>query len=265
MRPGRILAASLTGLCIAGAGLAQPAALPLARLDHVPVAVRDLEAAADDYRALGFVIKPGRPHANGLRNAHIKFPNGAGLEFITAPRASDPLAASYRALIAQGDGPAFMTLHAPNETATAEALTAAGIAHHATAQGLELHEPALDWLFFTRDNRSPSDRPEHFRHLNGACGLYEVWVAIDQRAPLARLLTALGAGSRVEARPAPLNTTATVFELAAGSRVVVVPGRHQTIPGRPVIGVVMAACGNAPRQWTPAVAHGLWLSLQPAP
>jgi hypothetical protein len=30
-------------------------------IDHVPVAVADLEAAGARYRALGFTLKPGRP------------------------------------------------------------------------------------------------------------------------------------------------------------------------------------------------------------
>ena len=39
-------------------------------IDHVPIAVNDLEQAAAAYRRLGFVLKPGRPHANGIRNLH---------------------------------------------------------------------------------------------------------------------------------------------------------------------------------------------------
>jgi hypothetical protein len=33
------------------------------RIDHVPIAVRDLPAAVAQFRALGFVIKPGLPPA----------------------------------------------------------------------------------------------------------------------------------------------------------------------------------------------------------
>jgi hypothetical protein len=42
------------------------------RLDHVAIAVRDLHAARSTFGAsLGFALKPGRLHANGLENAHI--------------------------------------------------------------------------------------------------------------------------------------------------------------------------------------------------
>ncbi|MCI0434391.1 MAG: VOC family protein [Gemmatimonadetes bacterium] len=35
-------------------------------LDHIPIAVNDLDAAAARYRQLGFTLKPGRPHDGGF-------------------------------------------------------------------------------------------------------------------------------------------------------------------------------------------------------
>jgi catechol 2,3-dioxygenase-like lactoylglutathione lyase family enzyme len=259
---GDVRHARVAGLALLLAAL-PVAGQPLARLDHVPLVVQDLDAAVTDYRALGFAIKPGRPHANGLRNAHVKFRNGAGIELITAPAARDTLSAHYTVLLAQGEGPAFMTLHAPDEAGAAAALQAAGITHRRDATGIELTDPALGWLFFTGDNRSPTDKPEHFAHTNGACGTREVWVALDDTAPLTRLLTALGAQARDESRPAPLAAVARVFDLGAGGQVVVVPARHQVVPGRPVMGVVLRACGSVANHWPPSRTHGLWLSLSP--
>jgi len=72
---------------MAAAGPAAPE--PVVRgLDHVPLAVKDLEQAKADFEALGFALKPGRPHDNGLRNAHVKFPDGTEIELITADRKS---------------------------------------------------------------------------------------------------------------------------------------------------------------------------------
>jgi hypothetical protein len=65
-------------------------------LDHVPIAVNDLERAAAGYRRLGFALKPGRPHDNGIRNQHVKFRDGTELELITAPDARDALTRTYR-------------------------------------------------------------------------------------------------------------------------------------------------------------------------
>jgi hypothetical protein len=45
---------------------AQGEAQPLVRgIDHIPVAVTDLERSAADFQALGFTLKPGRPMKMG--------------------------------------------------------------------------------------------------------------------------------------------------------------------------------------------------------
>ena len=236
-------------------------AQPLVRLDHIPVAVSDLDQAIIDFRALGFAIKPGRPHANGLRNAHVKFVDGAGLELITPTQAHDALSARYADFLRAGEGPSYLTLHALDTSRAAAALRAAGIAHSLDADGLNLTDTRLSsWIFFAGDNRSPTDRPEHFSHANGAFATQEVWVALDDAEPLARLLSALGARSRDEGRGEPLSTRARVFELADGGRIVIVAARHQLVPGHPLIGVVLATRGGDTSP--PAPAHGFWLALQ---
>src|SRR5476651_2867780 len=88
---GRLLLSLLIALYAAPAW----AQFSLQGLDHVPVVVRDLEQAKADFEALGFVLKPGQPHANGLRNLHAKFPDGTEIELITATTASDSLSAEY--------------------------------------------------------------------------------------------------------------------------------------------------------------------------
>ena len=55
-------------------------------LDHIPIAVAGLEGATERYHALGFTLKPGRFHANGIRNQHVKFAAGTELELITEPQ-----------------------------------------------------------------------------------------------------------------------------------------------------------------------------------
>src|SRR5262245_30871681 len=79
---------------------------PIAGLDHIPTAVRDLEAASARYRALGFVLKPGRLHDDSILNNHAKFPDGTEIELITATQPGDALASRYLQKIAAGDGPA---------------------------------------------------------------------------------------------------------------------------------------------------------------
>lgn len=177
-------------MCLLGALLAIAGSLSVkARepvtlgLDHIPVVVRDLERATATFRALGFSLKPGREHGDGIRNAHVKFPNGSGLELLTvaAPTAQkvDDLSRHYLDLIRAGDGPAFMSLHARNTASLRTALGEAGYRFHADGGSTELERPDLTYLFVVRDNRSPTDRPEHFAHTNGATALSAVWVASE--------------------------------------------------------------------------------------
>ena len=72
-------------------------------LDHIAIAVADLDAAAEQYRKLGFTLKPGRAHENGIRNQHVKFADGTEIELISAPEARDALTAEYLTHLAQGD------------------------------------------------------------------------------------------------------------------------------------------------------------------
>src|SRR5687767_7924561 len=113
LRAGAGWAAAAGLACLsAGSPVSSQGPLPVRvaiGLDHIPVAVRDLEAASATYRALGFSLKPGRPHANGIRNAHVKFPNGAGIELLTVPAAVDPLSTTYVKMIRAGEGPAFLS------------------------------------------------------------------------------------------------------------------------------------------------------------
>jgi catechol 2,3-dioxygenase-like lactoylglutathione lyase family enzyme len=79
---GAIVAIPVALVSVIGAAGNQPPLL--AGLDHIPIAVRDLEQASRRYQALGFSLKPGRVRANGIRNQHVKFPDGTELELITA-------------------------------------------------------------------------------------------------------------------------------------------------------------------------------------
>ena len=258
-----------------------PTAAVAIGLDHIPVAVRDLEAASATYRALGFSLKPGRPHANGIRNAHVKFPDGAGLELLTVPAAVDPLSTKYLDMIRAGDGPAFLSFHARDTNALHAALRAGGYAFRDANGMTDLSAPPFGFLFWIADNRSPTDRPEHFAHPNGATALGAVSIATDDGDTLARLLVALGGRQEHREVLAPDRVEATVVKLAEGD-VVILPARHQLLPGRPIIGAsfrvkdlatvrrALAAGRVSPRPGLelaerlvvePSKAHGLWLEF----
>ena len=73
-------------------------------LDHIVIAVADLDRAMADYRALGFQVLPGGQHPGRTsHNALVVFADGAYLELI-AWRAPAPEERWYRTLSAHGEG-----------------------------------------------------------------------------------------------------------------------------------------------------------------
>jgi catechol 2,3-dioxygenase-like lactoylglutathione lyase family enzyme len=161
-------------------------------LDHMMVAVTNLESAAERYRALGFALKPGQPHANGLRNQHVKFANGTELELITAPAAVDTMTANYVAHLRSGDGPAYAGFFAPDRARLTARLDARKLPYRRSGALTTFPDGhPLKHLFFGARNHSPTDRPEHFAHANGAVSLMGVWLATDE-ADTQTMLTSLG-------------------------------------------------------------------------
>jgi len=232
-------------------------------IDHVPIAVNDLDRAVAAYRRLGFVLKPGRPHDNGIRNLHAKFADGTELELITAPTARDALTATYRRHLAAGDGPAFLALYAPS-----------------TGGAPRMVVPP--YVFFGPRNRSPTDRPEHFAHANTAESLVSVWLAGADLARERRLLAAVGATFVEREVSVPDVVKATVARLPDGE-ILLLPASRRLAEGRPIVGATVRvrsldaarralARGDVAARETPAAplsvfvppeaAHGLWLELR---
>jgi catechol 2,3-dioxygenase-like lactoylglutathione lyase family enzyme len=252
-------------------------------LDHVPIAVTDLEAASRRYDALGFRLKPGQPHANGIRNQHVKFPNGTELELITAPKGVDPLTREYREHLASGDGPAFAGFFAADRARLDGTLSALGLPT-STEGGLTTF-PArhpLRYLFFGNRTASPTDRPEHFAHPNGARALLSLWLAVDD-GNVRALMTSLGVSFDTVDVDLPNTRQALRGSLPEGD-ILLLPHTRQVVPGRPIAGVTLqidtlsatcAALTQAPASigntlvWRdhsvfipPGVAHGLWIELR---
>jgi hypothetical protein len=175
-------------------------------LDHIPIAVRDLERAKADFEALGFVLKPGRAHANGLRNTDAKFRDGTELELITANAATDALSRRYVDWLEQGEGPVLLGLYAPEGT-----------------------PPPIDGMFYDRRQRSPTDRPGHFAHRNGARTLAAARVAGLDAWP----------GAVAGARCSPFGTALGTSRLPEGE-IVFLPASARRLGGRPIIGATVA-------------------------
>jgi catechol 2,3-dioxygenase-like lactoylglutathione lyase family enzyme len=265
---------------------AAPADSVRLRLDHVPIAVRDLDAAVRTFGALGFSFKPGRPHENSILNQHVKFADGSALELITATEPRDDLARYYRDFLARGEGGAFLSLDAGPVAPVSAAIRPVEPDHRATSGayfeslGFEGAHP-LRYLFFILIQSRPPDLPEHLSHANGAARLAAVWVRRHDPSHERRLLERLGARSCPSSLRLPVGGLAAEMRLERGS-VYLVPSPG-AIPARAVAGVTLevpdlAAArravslpdtavqrGRDPRgEWLripPQHAHGIWIEL----
>lgn len=189
-------------------------------LDHAPVVVRDLDQAKADFKALGFVLKPGRPHDNGLRNLHAKFRDGTEIELITATTASDSLSTDYLEWLRTGDGPAKFGLYVPDDRAA-------------------FRPGVWEGVFFDHRQKSPTDRPEHFAHPNGAFRLFAAWLAGSRtEQPMRRTLGRTA--EQVVCAPFIQRPTATAVMQLAEGEVVFLPETFQRLRGRPIVALTVA-------------------------
>jgi catechol 2,3-dioxygenase-like lactoylglutathione lyase family enzyme len=215
-------------------------------LDHIPLVVSDLEKATASYLALGFALKSGRAHANGIRNAHIKYRDGAGIELLMPSESRDELNQQYVARLRLGEGPVFFALHAADAELTPVMASLKSVSEPFTQEGnmLTLAAPELADVFFIDSNRSPTDRPEHFAHRNASTALIALWIATPERARMLRLLSALGASVSDQEVFAPLKTAAVVARVANGD-VYLLPESAQTVQGRAIVGATLLTAGLA--------------------
>ncbi|WP_419948955.1 VOC family protein [Candidatus Palauibacter sp.] len=220
-RRGRRKIAAFRWRALAGAAFALPATASAAlaqgapatceapgsslRLDHVPVAVGDLDALSrrltDEF---GFHVADGTRDETGIETAGIGFRDGTRLELKTVgdadarvgPVASE--AGRYAELIADGGGGAYLALAGPGLDEVV-ALAAdlepdlAVIGEGGRARAAFPRDHPLNAVFFVDPDQARPDSPEAPRHANGARGLQAVWVMVEDPERLTRFLLAFGA------------------------------------------------------------------------
>lgn len=208
-------------------------------LDHIPVAVKDLDGAVRQYKRMGFAIKPGRLHANDIRNQHIKFPDGTELELITATESKDPLASVYVRHLLRGDGPAFVGFYVPQLDSVAHFFAASERVYQRAGRLITFPENMLlHYMFFGPRNKTATDRPEHFHHVNGAMSLIGVWLSGQSFENERQLLSDLGASIQAKEVHVPDRITVLVATLLQGE-VLFLPPKYQQIPGRRIVGATL--------------------------
>jgi hypothetical protein len=81
------------------------------QIDHLVTVVADLEQASSRYTQLGFTVKQGRLHANGLVNAHVKFANKTSLELMSVSgEPTDRIARDYQTLLQEREGGVYLAI-----------------------------------------------------------------------------------------------------------------------------------------------------------
>jgi catechol 2,3-dioxygenase-like lactoylglutathione lyase family enzyme len=200
----------------------------LTAIDHLVIAVPDLERAVADYEALGFRVVPGGRHTGiGTYNALIAFADTAYLELIGfyEPRPDH----RWWAPLQRGGGLVDFCLQTDDLAGDAAALRRAGV---------DMSEPErrdrkrpdgfeVRWVFalargaqrgvapFVIADETPRDErvPRQHDHPNGVTGVRTVTVAVDDVAAVRRWYAqALGQPGRDVRRP-DLDAAGVAFAL----------------------------------------------------
>lgn len=180
-------------------------------LDHLVIAVRDLEAAAEFYRRLGFQVGARNRHPWGTENRLVQFP-GCFLELITVDEGVDvppheqrtfSFGAFVKDYLARREGLAMVVLESRDADADRRSFAADGIGDFEPFEferrgrrpdGSEVHvafslafarDPDAPELgFFVCQQRYPENfwNPEFQRHPNGAQNIGAVVVAAPEPA-----------------------------------------------------------------------------------
>ncbi|MBO6523982.1 MAG: VOC family protein [Balneolaceae bacterium] len=229
-------------------------------IDHVIVAVPDLEKATETYSKLGFTIKPGRLHQNGLSNNHIKLKDGSSLELMTViGEPGDKMAKAYQDFLDTKEGGIYIALKAPFELVMEKA-DELGL-HYQVSFGdpfsyLTFENEELGNVFFINYSRSFSDPDSILTHSNNVVGIESVWI---KASPLfTKLLTSLGASSGGKLKT-PDTKENPVYSLNGYDFII----DETTSEDSGIMGIQFKRADILPKEWLPpSENHGVWIMLR---
>src|SRR5262245_10497309 len=174
-------------------------------IDHLVIAVKDLDQAARDYEHLGFTVIPGGQHPVGSHNALIAFKDGSYLEIIAFYR--EAIEHRWWEPLVKGERLVDFCFQTDDLRGDTNKLRQAGV---------EINDPVpwsrkrpdgfeLKWLlslatgshrgvapFLIEDVTPRSERiPRQFSHVNGITGIRQVNVAVGELSPIQTWCSAL--------------------------------------------------------------------------
>lgn len=173
-------------------------------IDHVVIAVRDLQRAHDTWRRLGFLLTPRGYHTLGSQNHCIMFGRDY-VELLAVPQ-PHPALAYYADFLARGDGLAAIALATDDALAAHAELAAAGIgadppldfsrpvalaggAHDCAFRVVQLPveaTPGCRAFLCQHLTRELVWQPAHQAHANGASAIAALAVVAEDPAGAAR-------------------------------------------------------------------------------
>lgn len=174
------------------------------RIDHAILVVDELDAAINDFTALGFTVRYGGVHASGAtHNALIVFQDGTYLELMAPTgRTAQPGTADYSFLFANGEGFAGICLSSDDLDADVAAIRRRG-GHldnpseggRVRPDGVHMHWRS-SWIdseplpFIMQDitprNLRVTEEIDQMTHENGAMGLVGATIRAGSDALLKR-------------------------------------------------------------------------------
>lgn len=246
------------------------------RLDHIVIAVADLDQAIADYRKLGFTVFPGGTHHGGAsHNALIVFADGSYFELIAYLKPS-PEVRWWKLLASAGEGFVDFALLPEDTARDAAAARERGLAIDGPTDGGRLRTDGvrLDWQIVRprttdvpfwcgdvtpRNLRVPEG--DMRRHDNGVTGISRVVVAVaDLAASKARYKALLDSEPKAAPDDAALVSIGDfVIDLLG-------PGNaaaRNAIDRRGEGPFAVILHGRTSRHLTPALSHGAKLSIAP--
>jgi catechol 2,3-dioxygenase-like lactoylglutathione lyase family enzyme len=243
-------------------------------LDHVVIAVNDLDRAVADYQALGFTVYPGGVHHGGVsHNALVVFADGAYFEII-AYREAAPTNRWWRVLTTAGEGIVDFAVLPENTEQDLHAARARGLDVEGPTPGgrLRLDGVRLDWqivrpattdLPFWCGDVTPRELrvPEGAirRHPNAVTGISRVRIVVaDLAASIARFKALVGPEAVSTDNGIPrIGLKGTVFELIGPDNDDA--RRHLAVRGEGVLSLELR--GSAAKALEPKLRHGADLTI----
>ncbi len=146
----------------------------------VIVAVSDIKIASMAYEKMGFTIKPGKLHDNGLLNAHIKLPNKTNIELMSLVGApSDDISEKYSKILEQGESGAYLELTGSDADAFSKKID--GIDHEVIRGKyweyvIFPEGSGLEHIFLFHPYKDYKSKSHFYIHKNNAKMINRVWI-----------------------------------------------------------------------------------------